>query len=436
MLNRRELIGAGAAILASSVPARSQSVPRAFPQGFLWGAATAGHQVEGQNTNSDIWTLEHVTPSIFRESSGDACDSFNRWPDDMDIVRALGLNSYRFSLEWARIEPSEGEFSASMMDHYRSMVIGCRDRGLVPVVTFNHFASPRWFAARGGWEVPGSVALFARFCDRAARAMAADMGYATTLNEPNILRLLHWLRLPFPPGMQAAEHAMLQEAARQCGCTLFSAANSGNADIMLPNLLAGHKAGYDAIKSVNPSLPVGVSISMTDDQAMGDPAVRDAKRRDCYGPWMEMVAAHADFLGVQNYSRARFDSRGQLPPPDGAEIGQQGEEVYPASLEGAIRYGHVATGKPILVTENGVATLDDRVRARYIPAAIAGVQRAMGDNIPVLGYVHWSLLDNFEWIFGYGPKLGLCSVDRATQKRTPKPSAHVYGGIARNNGLT
>lgn len=438
-LSRRNLLALASASAIASRTAKAASSPAgkkgSFPKGFIWGVATAGHQVEGQNFNTDSWLIEHVKPTIYQESSGDGCDSFHRWPEDMDIVRSLGLNCYRFSLEWARIEPAEGEFSMAALDHYKRMIHGCRDRGLIPMVTFNHFTAPRWFAAKGGWEVDSAPADFARFCDKAARHLAAEIGYATTLNEPNLLRLLSWLPLPFPPGMVAAQEAMLKEAARQSGSTLFSAANAGNAEKMLQPMIAGHKAGYAAIKAANPSLPVGVSLAITDDQAVGENSQRDKKRQEVYGAWMQTVSETADFVGVQNYSRALVGPKGALPPPDGAELTQQHEEFYPDALGGAVRYAYEATKKPVMVTENGIATTDDTRRAAFIPQAIASLGRAMADGVPVLGYVHWSLLDNYEWIFGYGPKLGLVAVDRTTLERTVKPSAKLYGAIAKAGGV-
>jgi len=434
---RREILAASTAVFVGSYGPSAHAVARsarAFPTDFLWGTATAGHQVEGNNTNSDVWAVEHAKPSIFVESSGDACDSFNRWPEDMDIVRTLGLNSYRFSLEWARIEPSEGEFSIAMLDHYRRMIEGCRARGLVPVVTFNHFTTPRWFASRGGWESSGAADYFARYCERAARALAAQVGYATTLNEPNLTRILRWLPLPFPPEMKQTQEKMLNAAAQASGSDKFSVAIAGGPARLTPQLIAGHKAGVAAIKGVRPDLPVGVSLSITDDQAIGPDSKRDAKREDVYGAWLEAARA-GDFIGVQNYGRQRLDDKGPLPPPRGAELTQMGEEFYPASLEGAVRYAHAATGKPVLITENGIAATDDTRRAAFIPLAVAGVQRAIADGVPIIGYIHWSLLDNFEWLFGYTPKYGLVEVDRTTFKRTPKPSARVLGEIARRNGV-
>jgi len=178
-------------------PVPQARTPKGIPKGFLWGVATAGHQVEGNNVNSDVWLLEHVTPTIYKEPSGDACDSLNRWSEDLDIVRDIGVNTYRFSLEWARIEPVEGQFSIAMLDHYKRIVAGCHERGLTPFVTFNHFTAPRWFAAQGGWQRPEAADQFARFCERATKHLGDQLSFATTLNEPNLMRLLRWLALSF-----------------------------------------------------------------------------------------------------------------------------------------------------------------------------------------------------------------------------------------------
>jgi beta-glucosidase len=438
---RTALAGLGALIATPAMPAAAAEtgVPRRagakFPAGFLWGAATAGHQVEGNNTASDLWLLEHLAPSVFAEPSGDAVNSLELWPRDLDLVRELGLNTYRFSLEWARIEPEPGQFSLAMLDHYQAMIDGCRQRGLTPMVTFNHFTAPRWFSARGGWTSPGAPDLFARYCERAARHLAAGIGYATTLNEPNLLRLLRSLGLP--PPLLEVQRGMLAAAARSCGTEQFVAANAANAediDAMLPLLIAGHRAGRAAIKSVRPELPVGVSLAMLDDQAVGEGSLRDAKRAELYGAWLE-AARGDDFLGVQNYERARYDSRGRLPPPAGAPLNSMGSEIYPPSLGNAVRYAHAATGLPIMVTEHGLGTDDDALRAAFIPEALAGLKAAIDDGVPVRAYVHWTLLDNFEWIFGFKPKYGLVAVDRTNFRRTPKPSAAVLGAIARRNAV-
>jgi beta-glucosidase len=183
---------------------------------------------------------------------------------------------------------------------------------------------------------------------------------------------------------------------------------------------------------VRGSLPVGVTLAISDDEAAGPDSVRDAKRRAYYGHWFAAVKDD-DFLGVQNYERAIWGSKSPLPPPAKAVLNDSGREVYAPSLANAVRYAYAETKLPILVTEHGVSTPDDRIRATLITAALAELAKVAADGVPVKGYIHWSLLDNFEWIFGYSKQLGLCSVDRTTFQRTPKPSFAVLGEIARRN---
>jgi len=432
-LDRRTFIAA-AAIGAALPIAAARAADGAFPKGFLWGAATSGHQVEGNNVNSDIWLLEHVKPTVFAEPSGDADNSFALWPVDLDLVKSIGLNSYRFSLEWSRIEPEPGLFSIAMLDHYKAMIDGCRARGLAPLVTFNHYAAPRWFAARGGWLNPDAPALFARFCERSARHLGAGIARAMTLNEPNIVPMLD---VVLPPQVQPLIAATLDSAAKVLGVPALAVANTAKqSDIptLTAALLAAHRQSRQAIKSVRPDLPVGLTLAMADDQAVGSPERRNAMRKQLYGMWLE-AAREDDFIGVQNYERVLWGPEGRLPPPKGAVLTQGGGEVYAPSLANACRYAHEQARVPVLVTEHGVSTTDDKVRADLIRGALADLHKAIGEGLPVLGYIHWSLLDNYEWVGGFSHTLGLCEVDRTTFKRTPKPSAAVLGAIARRNAL-
>ena len=408
--------------------------PSRFPSGFLWGVASAAHQVEGNNLNSDMWLVERAQPTIYREPSGDACNSFALWPTDMDLVKELGFNTYRFSLEWARIEPEAGDFSTAMLDHYRAMIEGCRDRDLVPIVTFSHFSMPRWFAARGGWINPEAPDLFARYCDRAGRYLAASIGYAVTLNEPNIINIVPRL---LPPGAATLIASMNAAAGRACGSTNFKAAvlpEPADVEAMEVTQLAAHKAGRAALKAVRSDLPVGASLSMSDDQAAGPGSIRDSMRQKFYGPWLESARAD-DFIGVQNYTRLIWGSEEKTAPPEGAHFSQLGTEIYAPSLAGAVRYAHEVTGVPVLVTEHGLSIDDDVVRVQFIRDSLAGLQKVVAEGVPVLGYIHWSLLESYEWLFGYAHRYGLCTVDRTSFKRTPKPSAHVLGQIARRNSI-
>jgi len=439
MPNRRAFLSGAAAIIAVPAFVRAKESSSSFPEGFLWGAATAGYQVEGNNFNADIWTMENVKPTLYSELSGDACNSLELWPTDLDLVRATGLNTYRFSLEWPRIEPMPGVFSIAMLDHYKAIIEGCRTRGLTPVVTFNHMTTPRWFAMAGGWTNPESPKLFGRYCDRAARHLAASIGYATTLNEPNFPAFVKAL---LPPQIYAQimsrDQAMSEAAAKATGSPQFVSARtlSGpNIERLQSNLLAAHDAGRKAIKAARSDLPVGLSLAVVDDEAVGASNLRDAVRATVYQPWLE-IARDDDFIGVQNYNRTRWDDRGKIPPPESIYPHGLGEgEVYPPSLANAVRYVHSVTKRPVFVTENGVDVADDSLRARYIPAAIAELKKAMDEGIPVLGYIHWSLMDNYEWTFGYKPRFGLFSVDRETFVRTAKPSAAVLGSIARRNAI-
>jgi beta-glucosidase len=443
-LKRRTLIEAAAALaalpLTGSLAARPRPDP--FPEGFLWGAETSAHQIEGNNVNSDMWVVENVEPTFFAEPSLDAANSFALWPLDLDIAKSMGLNTYRFGIEWSRIEPEPGLFSIAMLDHYKAIIEGCRARRLTPMVTFSHWTTPRWFAARGGWTNPEAPDLFARYCDRAARHLAADMGYAITLNEPNLL--VSSFDEPRPARIQQLLDDTMAAAARATGSEQFAIGLIGIDDLAqyTEHLLAGHKAARAAIKAVRPSLPVGVTMAIPDDQEAGPDSVRDRLRQEIYVPWLQ-VAREDDFLGVQNYDRQLWDSKGKVAPPEGDSSSRDeafaynasGGIVYPDSLANSVRYAYSIARVPIIVTEHGVNTHDDTVRAKLIPSALSELQKAMDEGIPVKGYLHWSLLDNFEWISGYKHQYGLVAVDRTSFQRTPKPSASVLGEIARSNSL-
>lgn len=444
MIDRRSIVVSAMALGASGMvgagrafarAAGAKPVPRAFPEGFLWGASTAAHQVEGNNLNADLWPIENIPGTIFADRSGDAANSFELWPVDLDLVKGMGLNSYRFSLEWARIEPDKGHFSNAMLDHYKAMIEGCRARGLNPVVTFNHFTTPRWFAAQGGWHNPESPDLFARLCDRAARHLAEGMALATTLNEPNLAGVIGEI---LPAQLVAGDRATQEAVARQLGVSLYSpgvALYVPDPKTYRANMMEGHRRGVAAIKAVRSNLDVGVSLAIIDDQAIGKNSMRDTIRERYYGEWLRLAAQTCDFIGVQNYERKVWNDKGALPPPVDARRNAGGAEVWPGSLAGVARYAWEATKLPVYVTEHGVNSDDDALRQWLIPQALAELKRAMDDGVPVRGYFHWSLIDNFEWGFGYHHRFGLHSFDRETFKRTAKPSSRVLADIARRNSL-
>jgi beta-glucosidase len=388
----------------------------AFPPGFRWGAATAAHQIEGGNTNNDWWRWEHDPASRCTESSGDACDSWHRWPEDVELLATLGFDHYRFSLEWSRIEPAPGEWSRAALDHYCRLATALRDRDIEPVVTFHHFTTPVWLADRGGWEDPDTAARFGAFVEVAGTALGDIMGRACTLNEPNIVATMGWVMGMFPPGRTTA------------------------IDRVTDNLVAAHRTGVEAIRAVAPAVPVGMTVSMSDYQPLsgseGAQAQVDQIQASHEDPFLAATVGD-DFLGVQSYTRMVIGPDGWVGPQPGIDVLPMGYEYWPAALEACLRRAWQVTegALPLWVTENGIGTDDDIQRIAYVRDALCGLQRAVADGVDVRGYTYWSLLDNFEWTFGYGPKFGLAAVDRSTFARSLKPSAYWLSAVAAANAL-
>lgn len=409
-----------------------------FPKDFVWGVAAAGHQIEGFNTQSDLWFCENLPGSVFKEPSGIACDSYNRWAEDLDIVKSIGVNTYRMSIEWARIQPTADTFDDKEFAHYDAILDGCIARGLKVNLTMNHFASPHWFAARGGWLNPEAPELFANYCAEVSRRLGEKVDYIVTFNEPNISQLLGTFNLP--DFIEKANAHTLNGAAEKAGVPLYRCSNVMLKEDYIPYgeaMERGHAAAVKAIKAVLPHKPVGLSIAMLDDVLETpdtDPTVRDAKREFVYGPWLRL-AKHDDFMGVQNYERLVYNAEGPMPAPEGARKTGFGNLLDATSLANCIEYAYSVTGKPLMVTEHGVNSEDDKDREWIITESLKHLHETIEKGIPVWGYTHWSFLDNFEWIFGYGPKFGLCEVDRQTMKRTRKPSSFVYGAIAAANAI-
>lgn len=399
------------------------------PTGFLWGSALSAHQSEGNNINSDSWLCERVTPTIYREPSGDACDSYHRYAEDIAICADLGLNTYRFGIEWARIEPEKGFFSQAELDHYRRMLDACHARGLTPMVTYSHFTVPRWFAAEGGFEEASSVDLFARFAEKSTAALGDLIGYAATFNEVNISRLLTQFMLT--PQSREIIDASMKACAKACGSDRFSTFVLTPFGKTEPNMIAAHRAAKAAIKAGPGDIPVGLTMTMQDIQGVGEGNLAEPVIAALYGPWLE-VAKEDDFVGVQTYTRMRVGPAGAIPLEPDAELTAAGYEFYPAALGGSVRLAHERIGVPIIVTENGVATDDDTRRIAYMDGALAALGQAIADGVDVRGFMQWSLLDNFEWMKGYGERFGIVHVDYETFARTPKPSAHHLGGIVRS----
>jgi len=419
-----------------------------FPAGFLWGSATAAHQVEGDNTNSDWWAFELAPGTPCKEPSGNAIEHYTRYARDIALLAGLGLNTYRFSVEWARIEPVEGKFDETQLEHYRKMVALCRKCKLTPMVTLNHFTLPKWLADRGGWLSPSIVHLFERYTRYVVQGLGDQVEWYCTINEPGVVAFGGYGGgFPFPPGLKGAENWK--------GATA--------------KLIEAHKACRATIKELRPNARVGLTNSMQEWEAnAGGTPVMNYARGLTEDAYLE-AAADDDFVGVQTYTRARVDLRravgwltkaalsvdaiekimvsqvvgrqtGNQATTDGAEPirrTEMGYEFRPQAVAATVRrVAKLLPGKPIVVTEHGVAASDDAERIEFITEGLKSLHPLIGEGIPLLGYIHWSAFDNFEWAQGYAMKFGLIGVDRATQERTMKPSARFFGRIARANRLT
>jgi beta-glucosidase len=418
-----------------------------FPDGFLWGAATAPHQVEGNNDNSDWWDWEQQPGHVHDGSrSGLACDQWRRYEEDFDLAAAMHNNTHRLGVEWARVEPREGEWSSEALDHYRLVLQALHRRGITPMVTLHHFVNPRWLAAKGGWLNAEVVGLFERYVTRVVQELGDLVPLWCTVNEPSVLAYNGFVLGVWPPDKQSI----------------------GGAVTVLRHLLQGHSAAYRVIHRLQPGATVGLAHSLrifdpadpgsaldrwaagVRSAAMNAPvwdALLEGEIRYPFGLGARLpeVAGTFDYFGVNYYHRDRvaFDLRaaGQLlgrnlPPPDW-EAGMPffRGDVYPEGLYRLVM-DLAPRGKPIYITENGLLDNSDRQRPGYIVAQLRQLHRAIQAGAPVKGYFHWSLLDNFEWAEGYATRFGLVHTDFATQNRTMKRSGSLYGEIAGANAIT
>ena len=425
-----------------------------FPKGFFIGAATAAHQVEGNNIHSDYWAQENLPHTSFTEPSGLTCDHYNRYEEDIRLLAEAGLNAYRVSIEWARIEPEEGQFDEREIEHYRKVIACCKAHGVEPIVTLMHFTSPVWLIRKGGWEAESTIGYFRRYAAYVTEKLGAELRYICTIDEANMGLQLAVIAKRFQlMAQQAAAKAKSAEGTVQVGMNfekmmenakfaamenaqifgtpqpqIFVSSRTAEGDKLV---FRAHQAAKEAIKATYPDMQVGITLSMHDLQALpgGEKFAEDAWDEEFrhYLPYIR----DDDFLGVQNYTRTQYGPQGQLPCPEGAELTQMDYEFYPEALEHVIRRVHEDFKGDLIVTENGVAVSDDSRRVEFIRRALQGVENCLNDAIPVKGYCHWSLMDNFEWQKGYSMTFGLIAVDRETQKRTPKPSLAFLGSFAR-----
>lgn len=439
------IMGAGCAGIHEATKEEEPLTEFSFPKEFLWGAGTSSHQVEGNNTNNDWWEWEQGFPINMR--SGEACDEWNRFEEDFQIARSLGHTAYRFSLEWSRIEPSPGQFDSSALDHYREMILSLRAKGIEPIITLNHFTIPLWFMEKGGWLSDESPELFARYVQETTEALGEEIHYWITINEPAVYVYRGYMGGEWPPGRESPKEAI----------------------IVLKNLLRGHVLAHEKIKEVyirkgwkNPMVGVAQSVivfSPSSKYSFMDQIVTH------YCNWLfnelfiqtlmegkvyfiGVFSIHLekektlDFIGLNYYTRIFVRNNGfgfpsisiQAPTATESRIRNAEKdgfipwEIYPKGLYTFLK-DFARYKLPLLVSENGIATDDDAERVEFIAEHLKAVARAMSEGVPVIGYLYWSLLDNYEWAEGYAARFGLVEVDFNTQKRTVRDSAIKYGEI-------
>lgn len=431
---------------------------------FLWGASTAAHQIEGNNLASDFWAAENAAGPgnpMFQERSGDACDSYHRYREDVRLAAEGGLNAYRFSIEWARIEPVKGRFSRAELLHYRDMIDACHEHGLTPLVTLHHFTSPAWLAAEGGIAGPRTPGLFARYVDCVSEILH-DVPWIITINEPNILALFGLMTL----AAQDAEHSRQAAGdgiARPAGDDekddgpgngdgvgdgdgAETGGDDGPADArpalpapppeMAAPIIAMHEAARKVLRDRVPGARIGWSpAGQAFTPTPGNEAIWERVFHQWEGVYLD-ACEQDDFIGVQSYTSQPVDADGPVPHPDSPDNTLTGWAYRPDALAINLRRYWERYRKPMVVTENGIATADDARRIAYTREALRGLVAAAADGVDVRGYCHWSLLDNYEW-GRWEPTFGLIAVDRAHDfERAPKPSLAWLGGVAAENAAS
>ena len=430
--------------------AKLKAIPWRFGKDFLWGSATASHQIEGGCTNNNWFAFESAVdeqgkPKIRDgQKAGLACNSWNLYKEDTRLMKELSLNSYRFSVEWSKIEPKQGEFDQSALDHYEQVVDDLLANGIEPVVTLHHFTNPLWFEQQGAFLQDDSPRVFAQFCERVVQRLGPKVKLWCTLNEPNVYAIFGYSTAEFPPGEKDNK-----KTAR-----------------VFRNMMLAHTAAYKVIKRIQPEAKAGLAIHIH----LFDPLnpwnlfdvlvarLLNQNMNDCHFPYLtkgrfsfsipgmvnETYSGAEkdafDFIGLNYYTHSyrKFQPTGsdQFPeviklPPD--QLTDMENEIYPAGLYRALKLITRYTSKPIYILENGIADKSDTRRARYIEEHLLVLNKAIADGMDIRGYQYWSLLDNFEWAKGFDMKFGLYKVDFDTQKRTLREGSRKYLEIIRES---
>lgn len=408
----------------------------AFPNKFLWGAATSAHQVEGGTHNQwTVWELEHAkalaaqaphhygdlenwdeiekqakTPATY--VSGRAADHYHRYEEDFDLLKKLNMNALRFSVEWSRIEPEEGAWNAAAVEHYKTYLAELKKRGIEPVVTLFHFTLPVWFAAKGGFEKRANVKYFVRFAEKVAQELGKDLRLIITVNEPRVYARESYLVGSWPPNVTSKR-------------TYWQ---------VLGNLARAHNQAADAIHALGRRYKVSVAKNSAYVYA-GDDALLSRKYADFLqyeadDYFLKKVVKRCDFLGVNYYFSDRVYGY-RVHNPD-ERVSDLGWDMSPANIQHALERLHEKYKLPVIITENGLADAADEHRQWWLTQTLIGMQKAMDNGVQLDGYLHWSLLDNFEWDKGIWPRFGLAEVNYETMERTLRPSALWFGKVIKH----
>lgn len=402
-----------------------------FPKSFLWGASTAAHQVEGGNHNQwTVWELEnakakavqadfhlHDYPSwdwIKKEAStpenyvsGKLADHFNRYREDFDLLQKMSMNAYRFSVEWSRIEPVEGTWNQTAIDHYKEYVADLRRRRIEPVLTLFHFTLPVWFAEKGGFEKRSNVKYFERFAEKIVGELGAQVRYIITINEPEVYAFESYYLQTWPPNK-----ASWWKAYR-----------------VIQNMALAHKRAVKAIRGLNGRHKISIAKNSNffypgDNAWLSrlSAAVMQYFQDDFI---LKKFAKNCDFIGVNYYFTNRV--YGYRIHNQDQKLSDLAWDLQPADIQFVLERLNRKYKKPLLVTENGLADARDEYREWWIRETLTGLQQALKHDVELIGYLHWSLMDNFEWAQGKWPRFGLAAVDYKTGKRTLRPSAVKFG---------
>lgn len=407
-----------------------------FSKHFLWGATTSAHQVEGGNHNQwSVWELENAKALAHAAEyqlghlgswahakkqakkpdnyvSGRAVDHYARYEEDFDLLKKMHMNAFRFSVEWSRIEPREGAWDAEAITHYKRYVAALKKRGIEPVMTLFHFTLPVWFAERGGFEKRSNVKYFVRFAEKITSELGAHVRFVITLNEPELYAAQSYYRGEWPPN-QTSKWKMWR---------------------VLANLARAHNQAATVIHALGRRHKVSVAKNSAyvypgDDAWLSRASARVMQyAHDDY--FLRKVIKRCDFLGVNYYFANRVYGY-RVHNPD-ETVSDLGWDLDPSSLQYALERLSDRYHLPIIITENGVADERDEHRKWWITQSLVAVHRAVENGARVEGYLHWSLLDNFEWAYGKWPRFGLAAVDYATMERTLRPSAVWFAKVIRH----